>query len=239
MTLAILGTLAALALIDSTSFGTLGIPVFMLLQARIRVAALLLYLATISAFYWVVGLVLAFGANEIQSALAALDDNRALDYAQVVVGVALFALSFRFDKKQVVQRRERRVAAGAGPSRHERWKDSLVGEHARPGVVVAVALGAGLIEVASMLPYLGAVGIITREQLSPFAVAGVLAAYVVVMVVPALVLLGLRLVARRAVDPVLARIGAWIERNSDDMLGWILGIVGFFVAADAVGRLVN
>ena len=50
--------LAALALVDSTSFGTLGIPVYMLVQPRVRVAALLGYLATIAGFYWLLGVVL-------------------------------------------------------------------------------------------------------------------------------------------------------------------------------------
>lgn len=237
MTLVTVSALASLALLDSTSFGTLGIPVFMLIQTRIRVAALLLYLATISAFYWVVGLVLAFGANEIHDYTRALEGNRGLDRVQLAVGVALFVLSFRYDKKQAAKRRERRVAVGAGPSRHERWKASLVGDNARLGVVVTAAFGAGLVEVASMLPYLGAVGVITQAQLAAPAVAGVLAAYVLVMVAPSLTLLGLRVLAHSTVEPALVRLGVWIERNSDDALGWIIGIAGFLVAADAAGRV--
>lgn len=237
MTLATMGVLAGLALLDSTSFGTLGIPVFMLIQARVRVAAILLYLLTISAFYWLVGLVLAFGASQINTYVTALEGNRTLDYVQLAIGVGLFALSYQFDKKRVAQRKARRAAQGAEPSRHERWKASLVGEQARPGVVVAVALGAGLVEVASMLPYLGAVGIITQAQLPAPSVVAILAAYVLVMTLPALALLALRLLAHRAIEPALRRLGAWLDRNTDEMLGWILGIVGFFVAADAAARI--
>ena len=53
----------------------------------------------------------------------------------------------------------------------------------------------------------------------------------------ALALLALRLVARRAVDPILRRLGTWLDRNADDILGWVLGIVGFLLAADAAQRL--
>lgn len=88
-----------------------------------------------------------------------------------------------------------------------------------------------------MLPYLGAVGIITQAQLPAPSVVAVLAAYVLVMTLPALVLLALRLLAHRAIEPALRRLGAWLDRNTDEMLGWILGIVGFFVAADAAARI--
>lgn len=231
------GALVALALLDSTSFGTLGIPVFLLIQARVRVAALLLYLCTIGVFYWAVGLVLAFGAHEIHGVVAALDGSRPLDYVQLALGIGLFALSYRFDKKRIAQRRERNATAGAGPSRHERWRATLADGTARPGVIVAVALAAGLIEVASMLPYLGAVGIITQAQLAAPAVAAVLGAYVAVMIAPALVLLALRLIAHRSVEPTLARLGAWIDRNSEEMLGWILGGVGVLLVLDAASRI--
>lgn len=227
--------LAALALVDSTSFGTLGIPVFMLIQPRVRVAALLGYLATIAGFYWLVGVVLVVGAAGLQRIFSGLDDGGLLTYAQLAVGVGLFALSFRFDKKHIAERRARRTTTG--PTRRERWTEALVGEKPRAGVVMAVALAAGLVEVASMLPYLGAVGIITAANLGPLAVGGTLAAYVVVMTAPALVLLVLRLVAHRAVEPFLARLGAWLTRNADEMLGWVLGIVGFLLAADAAQRL--
>lgn len=224
--------LAALALVDSTSFGTLGIPVYMLVQPRVRVAALVGYLATIAGFYWLLGVVLVLGAAGLQRAFAGLDDGGLLTYGQLVVGVGLFAWSFRFDKKRAARRR-----AVAGTSRRERWTQALVGEKPRAGVVMAVALAAGLVEVASMLPYLGAIGIITQAKLGPLAVGGALAGYVLVMTGPALVLLVLRLVAHRAIEPVLVRLGDWFSRNADELLGWILGIVGFLLVADAAQRL--
>lgn len=232
-----LAPLAGLALVDSTSFGTLGVPVVLLARGRVHVRALLGYLATIAAFYWLVGVGLVLGAGALQSLLAGVGDNRILAWAQLVVGVGFFAASWLFDGTRAAARRERRAAAGGGPNRRERWTDALVGDAPRPAVVVGVALAAGLVEVASMLPYLGAVGIITQSALTPAGVAAALAAYVGIMIAPALVLLGLRLVVARAVEPLLLRLGAWLSRNSDEILGWVLGIVGFLLAADAAGRL--
>ncbi len=166
-----MGGLAVLALIDSTSFGTLALPLIMLARPRVAVRPYLFYLLVISGFY-------------------------------AALGVALLA----------------------GPDADLR-------------VVAGVALAAGLVEAASMVPYLGAVGILAGARLPwPFAVATLLA-YVVVMALPALLLLCARLaVGDRAFGP-LQRLKAWIERNADDTLAWILGIVGFLLAADAAGRL--
>ena len=60
MTLALLGPLVLLALIDATSFGTLLIPVwFLITPGRIRATRVLVFLGTIAAFYWVLGLLLS------------------------------------------------------------------------------------------------------------------------------------------------------------------------------------
>jgi hypothetical protein len=57
------------------------------------------------------------------------------------------------------------------------------------------------------------------------------------MVLPALVLLGLRLGAARWVQPLLVRVGAWLERSGAEATAWVVGIVGFLLARDALGRL--
>ena len=105
------------------------------------------------------------------------------------------------------------------------------------GVLVGLALGAGLLEVATMLPYLAAVGLLSASDLGAVAQGGVLAGYCLGMVLPALVLLGLRLRAARWVQPLLVRVGAWLERSGAETTAWVAGIVGCLLARDAVGRL--
>lgn len=237
MELTALGGLVVLALVDSTSFGTLGVPVWMLVQPRVRAAAVLTYLAVIAAFYWLLGLTLLAGAEAltgISDSLADLSDSRPFLWAQLVVGVALFAGSFAFTRKRGDARRARRMGE---PTRMERWTSRAVGPEASLATVTTVALGAGVVEAASMLPYLAAIGLLTTAGVGFVGNAGLLAAYVVVMVVPALALLGLRLVAHRQVGPLLERVHGWLQRNKDEMLGWVLGIIGFLVASDAIQRL--
>ncbi|KGN29960.1 membrane protein [Knoellia sinensis KCTC 19936] len=237
MEIAALGGLGVLALVDSTSFGTLGVPAWMLVQPRVRAAAVLTYLAVIAAFYWLLGLVLLGGAGALRDAsgsVSGVTESRPFLIGQLVVGVALFATSFTFNRKRGEVRRARRMGR---PTRMQQWTSRAVGPDATLGTVTTVALGAGLVEAASMLPYLAAIGLLTAAGLGFATNASLLAAYVIVMIVPALGLLALRLAAQRQAAPLLERLNGWLQRNKDEMLGWVLGIVGFLVATDAVQRL--
>src|SRR5690606_13147209 len=98
---------------------------------------------------------------------------------------------------------------------------------ARP--LVALALTATVIEVATLLPYLIAIGVMTDADLGPALHGLVMAGYCMVMILPALVLLGLRLVAHRAVEPLLQRVNAWLTRSAGDWMSWFVGILGFLL----------
>ena len=65
-----------------------------------------------------------------------------------------------------------------------------------------------------------------------------LAGYCLVMVLPALVLLGIRSVASRAIEAGLRRMSAWMERNAAETTAWIVGIIGFLLARSAAAELV-
>ncbi|MDP9796673.1 hypothetical protein J2S43_005185 [Catenuloplanes nepalensis] len=226
MDLLTLAGLAGLALIDSTSIGTLVIPIWMLLAPKVRASRFLIYLATVAIFYALVGVVLVLGAEAASTALAGLSDATWVNWAQLAIGVALFAYSFRFDGK-----RKR------GPGRADRWKARLTGENATVPAMIGLGLGAAALEVATMLPYLAAVGLITTAGLPVAGWLTVLGAYVVVMVLPALLLGAVRALARHHVEPLLTRVSAWFAKHSDSTLGWVLGIAGFLLARDALLRL--
>jgi hypothetical protein len=222
---ALLLTLAGLALVDSTSFGTLLIPLWLMTSPHgLKPARILLFLGVVASFYLVVGLGLLLGGGAIASRVGdSLAESTAVQWIQLVVGVALFVASFRVGK--------------GGSGRLLRWRDRAAGGETSTLAVVSLALVAATLEVATMLPYLGAIGLLAGSDLAVGAQAGVLVAYCVVMVVPALVLLGARVAARRAVEPMLDRLSAWLERTGSEATAWVLGIVGFLVARDAIGRL--
>jgi cytochrome c biogenesis protein CcdA len=237
MDVVFLGSLALLALIDSTSFGTLLIPIWLLLYpGRVRPTRMLLFLGTVASFYFVIGLLLALGAIAFLPQITALLNTQIANWVQLVVGVALFFLSFRLGRK-------RRMAPADG-GRIARWRERALGTASPDGDVgagqataslVGLALTAAALEITTMLPYLAAIGLITTSGLTIAGTALVMAAYCLVMVTPALVLLALRFVAGRRIEPMLTRISDWMTNS--DTLAWIVGIVGFLLARDAVARL--
>ncbi|MCP2638366.1 GAP family protein [Microbacterium sp. HD4P20] len=123
------------------------------------------------------------------------------------------------------------------PSRITRWRDRLLSPQASGGAVMAVAIAAGLVEVATMLPYLVAMGMLAEAPLAMPLRFGALAAYCAVMILPAIVLLVLRSVAAPLVERPLAKLAAWMERTGRENTAWIIGIVGFLIARGAATEL--
>jgi hypothetical protein len=222
-------SLAGLALLDSTSIGTLFIPIWLLLTpGRVRGARILMYLAAIAVFYLGVGLLIALGAGSVISAVGdALRSTPAL-WVQLCIGVGLFILSYRLDPK-------RRKNNGGGAI--QRWRDRATAQDTSVRWLIGLALLAGLTEIATMVPYLAAIGLLTTSNLSALVVLGVLAGYCVVMILPAGVLLAARVAARSLVEPLLQKLNNWIMRNGANATSWIVAIAGFLIARDAAARL--
>ncbi|MGL4746083.1 MAG: GAP family protein [Dermatophilaceae bacterium] len=231
--------LAGLALADSTSFGTLGIPLVMLVHPRVRPRMVLLHLAVLAVFYWTLGLVLLVAADRVVALVTdvgeSLDGNRTVDVVQLVVGIGMLAGSFWPDTRWAKRRAAEQAARGDG--RRASMRERISGDRATARAVVTVALIAGLVEAASMLPYLGAVGLITASGVSFPVAAGILAGYVLVMSLPALGLLGARLALADQVGPLLGRLDAWMTRSTSGAVWWVVGIAGVVLAADAASRV--
>lgn len=247
---ALLGTLALLALVDSTSVGTLIVPVWLLLSGRRPpVGRLLLYLAVVAALYFLLGLAVLLGAGAVIATagdgIGATLESTPAYIAQVVIGAGLLVLSFVIEPADGGARRRARRAARVGASaertaesaaahRRRGWREQITGSS---GAVVGVAVAAVALEVATMLPYLGAIGLLTAHAPSLGAAVGLLAGYCLVMVLPALVLLGLRLAAAARIDPALRRVDGWANLSGAATAAWILGILGVVLAVQGVGVL--
>lgn len=236
MALAALLGLVALALVDSTSVGTLVLPLLMLVHPRVSASRVLIYLATISAFYLVLGIALLAGADLLGEVGATLSGNATVDRVQLAVGAGLFLVSFWPDTPSAKRAKERREAEGV-PPRAQRWADAVATSEGRIGTVIGVALVAGLIEAASMVPYLGAVALISTSDLQTGGRLLVLVGYVLVMALPAVLLLLVRLALRRRAEPTLARFSGWMAARTRGAIWWVIGIIGFLLAGDAVTRL--
>ena len=241
MTIALLGTLVVLALIDSTSFGTLLIPLWLMAApGRLRPQRVLVFLATVAVFYWGVGLALLWGADLVFDDIARIVASPAGLVLVLVAGILLIIWSYRLEAKAKKQKTD----GSAGPT--SRWRARAMGTidvpHAatstrqRSGLLalVALALAAATVELGSMLPYLGAIGALTASDLGWPATAVVLAGYCSLMIAPALALLAVRVVGASRVEPVLARLERWLSRNASTTLSWVVGIVGVLLVIHAV-----
>ncbi|KAA9132882.1 GAP family protein [Microbacterium caowuchunii] len=250
--------LGVLALLDGLSVGTLLIPLFFLIApGRVRSGRVLLYLVTIGVFYLAVGALFLLGLVNLVDVAQDILSSVSGQIVRLMAGAALLAtgilMGFGSSKKPApVASRDlstddaRSAAAGGGhgtataaatDSRLSRWRDRVLSPHASAGAVMTVAIGAGLIEIATMLPYLVAMGMLAEAPLTMPVRVAALAGYCAVMVLPAVLLLLLRVVAAPLVERPLARLAGWMEREGRENTAWILGIIGFLIAQGAAKEL--
>lgn len=260
-------TLGVLALLDGLSVGTLLVPIFLLLApGRTPVGRVLLYLGTIATFYLAVGILFMLGLVNLVDVAQGFLSSPAGQVVRLVAGAALLLVAFLVGRGSARAPGSRaageqvRVSpvtgmpvAGATPApvaaaasgtassessaRLVRWRDRLLAPEASGGAVMAVAVGAGVVEVATMLPYLVAMGMLAEAPLGMPVRIAALAGYCAVMILPAVVLLVLRVVAAPVVERPLGRLAAWMERTGRENTAWIIGIVGFLVARGAATEL--
>lgn len=219
--------LVGLALADSTSIGTLVIPVWLLLRDRVKVRQILLYLVAIAGFYWVASLALLALVTQIGPLAKNIQPDRSWSWAQLAAGLAVLAFGVWVD---------RRGRTGGQPSRAQRWRDRAF-QLDRTRAVIGLALAAGVLEAATMLPLLAALGMIERSTLSPVESTLTVSGYVTIMMLPATVLLAVRAgMGKRGARP-LATVGRWLERHTNAVAGTVLIVVGALISADAAIRL--
>ena len=102
---------------------------------------------------------------------------------------------------------------------------------------MALAVIAGLLELPTMLPYLVAIGVLSNSTLALPAGIGVLAVYCLVMLIPALGLLGLRAALGSRLDSLLQRVSSKMGRFASETLLWVAGIAGFLLLRAGLSAL--
>lgn len=253
MTTAIYVQLAILALIDSTSIGTLLIPLWLLLRpdARRMVPRILLYLGVLAAFYFAIGIGVLSGADWVVRGLGgqSLTQLPAVQWVMLLAGVGMLAFSLAPDPAK----KARKMAAATGPADAPRmsvddateapstveakWQSRLSRALRSPGGIVGLALIAGLLELPTMLPYLVAIGLLSNSTLVLPAEIVVLAIYCLVMLLPALLLLVLRTTLGRRLDPLLQKVSNKMGKFANETLLWVVGIVGFLLLRGGLAAL--
>lgn len=243
MNIELIVPLVLLALIDSTSFGTLLIPLFLMLApGRPRPGRILLFLLTVAAFYLLLGIALLVGASSLFDTLQEMETSRPLLVTQLIVGVGLIVLGTLMEpwtkagKERRLARRAEKLAL-SGPSLQMRMRERAINASAPVGAVIVLALVASLVEAASMVPYLAAVGILTTSELSLAGRGVVLVGYCLVMIAPALLLLAARLFLHDHIAPTLRRLEAFLSRHANGAMAWVIFLVGLYLASTSLSEL--
>lgn len=248
---AVFGVLTVLALLDSTSFGTLLIPVWLLMApGRLRIGRILTYLFVVGAAYAVIGLailaVLSFFGDGLFGWLEDAGGHPVFLVAQLALAAGLILLSLRIDpmtkegKERKRLREEAKVAAGRGTAdRVQRFRKRAIGEGAQGGwaPLLALALTAVALEIATLLPYLAGIGLVAATDPGIPMAPMMIVFYCLVMLAPALALLVGRIVARRALERPLQRLEAFMSRHANGALGWVLFLLGLLLGLNALGSL--
>lgn len=250
-------TLALLALLDGLSVGTLLIPIFFLVvPGRVRGGRMLLYLGTIAAFYLVVGVLFLLGLINVVDFAREFLSSPAGTVVRLAAGALLMAFGLLLAtvdsaRKRAAKAAAARVAAGGagggGPAggspvpapsgRMVRWREKLLSAQTPPTAIMGVAVAAGLVEIATMLPYIMGMTMLADSAV-PFPLqVGALAGYCALMIVPAIVLLVLRVAAARLIDRPLQKLAAWLQRTAAENTVTILVIIGFLIVRPAATEL--
>ena len=98
---------------------------------------------------------------------------------------------------------------------------------------------AGLIEAASMIPYLAALGIIADMGIGLPRGALVLVGYCAVMILPALLLCGARVLLGERGDRFLERVHDRAVRHASGAFSWTVGIIGVILLLNTAGPAIG
>lgn len=221
--------LAALALLDATTMGTLLIPLWLLLDtAAFRARRILLYLGVVASAYFAIGLVLLWAAVELVRRYADFWESAATSRILFSAGVALLLggilLEIPAIKKSREARRHQRQTGTVKPPLTQRLRTKALTAHG-PGPIIGLAGGAVAVELATMWPYLIAIGLIATN-LSGFTASLALAGYCFIMVLPALLLLIFRVGAPDQANQLLKASAQALSKPGVQTTGMIvIGII--------------
>ncbi|OZE15575.1 hypothetical protein CH249_03450 [Rhodococcus sp. 05-2255-3B1] len=207
--------LIGLALVDSIGVGTLAVPLWMMLRPSFRVRVVLVHLGVLGLLYLGVGLMLLTLLEDVTltSMAHAVPGNA---WVRMTVGVVVLVAGL------VCDRRRRRPSATW-------WMRAPAS--ARGVALLAVAVGT--VEVATMLPYVAAIDAVAASGRGRAFSVSILAVYVLITLLPALLLLTVRVAASQQFPSLQRRLMHRVQRWSQDMVGTVLLVVGALLVADA------
>jgi hypothetical protein len=214
----LLPVIVGLAVVDSINPSALLAAIALLLRGRSARPLVAVYVAAVLATYFAIGLVLTLGLGLTPEAVLESD---ATYLVQGVLGAAMLAYA---------------VLAPGGRRRRDPVAPRGLDAVGRPAAVFALGAAVTVLELPTALPYLGAVGALTRADLAVDEWLPLLGLYNLIFVLPPLALLAGHVALGDRAEAVLAQLRSRLGRAAREGFLWLLGLVGFFLLADAVGH---
>jgi cytochrome c biogenesis protein CcdA len=214
----LLPAIVGLAVVDSINPSALLATIALLLRGRSARPLVAVYLVAVLATYFTIGVVLTLGLGLTPQAMVESD---AAYLVQGVLGAAMLTYALA-----APTRRRRR-----GSSEPERLPAAT-----RPLAVFALGMAVTVLELPTALPYLGAVGAVTRADLPVMEWLPLLVLYNLIFVLPPLLLLAGHLALGKRAEVVLGRLRDRLGGAAREGFLWLLGLIGFVLLADALGH---
>ncbi|APT85407.1 GAP family protein [Corynebacterium aquilae] len=220
--------LAGLALVDSLSLGTFVIPLGLIIFWKgVKARLLGIYLATITIAYFLLGMALLLGFSAAFSHLSAATDSKWFNTAMLIIGIALAAYGILAPTPK-----KREHYSGENPT-----ATKLRAKGSSPVAIASLALGACVIEAATMLPYLAAIGMIETLDAPFIAKIIIMATYCLIMIAPAASMAALAMLIGPKLLKTVTRWIPELEYQSKVTLLWIAAIAGIYIAATSYAAL--
>ena len=216
----LLPAIVGLAVVDSINPSALLATIALLLRGRSARPLVAVYVAAILVTYFAIGLALTLGLGLTPEAVLASD---AAYLAQGAIGAAMLAYAVAVPGRGRHRDRD--------PATHPK-----LAAVRRPAAVFALGVAVTALELPTALPYLGAVGAITRADLAVGDWLPLLGVYNLIFVLPPLVLLAAHVALGDRAGALLERLRARLGGAAREGLLWLLGLVGFVLLADALGH---
>ncbi|MFE3573577.1 GAP family protein [Lysinibacillus sp. NPDC059133] len=199
--------LGGLALLDTLSPTIIGITLFLVLtDNRNLTSRLFAYLLTVGLLYFSLGIIMMLGLNFIMEAFSNIFQNKIVSWVIFIVGVILFIASFFIpaNKKSNIPK----------PKTQSIFS------------IIIIGVTTFIIEAGTALPYFAAIGLLTTIDIPFYQWLLIIAAYNIIMILPALLIfLGYKLFGK-LINPSLVKLRNKISSSSSSALSWIMCIVG-------------
>jgi cytochrome c biogenesis protein CcdA len=215
MSVALLGALLGLALVDCLNPSAIVVTLY-LLTTKDYVRKVLVYLLGVFCVYFGAGILLMLGLGALLANLGQYANNPIVYAVQGIIG-ALMLLYGIF-----------------APNKKGEATKPRLPQTQQLGAIFLLGVTISLIEFATALPYLGAIGLMTNAGLSVAQWLPLLLVYNLIFIAPPLILLGLYKMYGTRLEQTFAKWQAKLQ--SGFRSGWLtmISILGFFLLADTL-----